>query len=158
MSLVAISASRTVPVAEDLTTEVQTLSIIRGLEKMHRVDRKTGSGVALAEGEWAVLNDDQTLSRPGATPKANTYLVFAGTNRFDSHATGQATILMGGGLVVKSSRYDAGQSYAVGDGLTAKDLGGGEAYLTKAGGGEAVLARVTAVPAAGVIEYETVRS
>lgn len=158
MSLRAISSGRVVPIAEDLTTEVQTLSILRGLEKMHRVDKKVAPGVSLEEGEWAVLNDDGTLSRPGATPKANTYLVFAGNNRFDSHATGQATIVMASQLVVKSSRYDAGQSYSVGDALTVKDLGGGEAHVTKAAGGEAVLARVTKVPAAGVIEYETMRS
>lgn len=157
MSLTAISSGRVVPVAEDLTTEVNTLSIIRGLENMHRVDKKLGSGVSLLEGEWAVLNDDDTLSRPSATPKANTYLVFAGTNRFDSHATGQATILMASDLVVRTSRYDAAQSYSVGDALTVKDLGGGEAVVTKQAGVEPVLARVTKVPAAGVMEYEVIR-
>jgi len=86
-----------------------------------------------------------------------TYLVFAGTDRFDSAATGQATIIMGSGVVVKSSRFDAGESYDVGDALTVKDLGGGEASVTLQAGAEPVLGRVIEV-GDGYLVYETLSS
>ena len=71
--IVGISDIRTVPVGEDLTKEALNLEILRGLEKMFRVDKKVGSGVSLKAGEFAVLGNDGMLSRPGATPVAETY-------------------------------------------------------------------------------------
>lgn len=154
MSLSAISAARVVPVSEDLTTEDTALSILRGLENMHRVDKTVGDGVSLTKGMWAVLGDDDQLGLPSATAKANTYLVFAGTDRFDSHATGKATVIMASGLIVRTSMYNDGETYSVGAKLTVKSADG---KVTLQTGSEPVLAYVTKVPAGGVIEYEVVR-
>jgi len=155
MSIVAISNIRTAPVGEDLTTEENRLSVLRGLELAYRVDKPLADvGSTLLMGEWAVLNSDGKAERPGATPVGNTYLVFCGTDRFDVKATGAITLLMGVPLLVKSSRFDTTQTYAVGDLLTVKDLGGGEAYPTKAASGEAALGRVMEVNDAFLV-YET---
>lgn len=139
-----ISDARIAPVTEDLTTEDFSLSVLRGLETVHRVDKPNAVGALFAKGEWAVLQNDGTLARAGASPVPNTYPVFCGTDRFDSKATGQSTILMGH-HVAKTNRYDSTVSYNVGDGLVVKDLGGGESALTKAAGAEVVLARVVEV-------------
>lgn len=153
--VVSISAARVAPITEDLTTEELRLSITRGLETMYRVDAKLAtSDTVLGLGEWAVLNSDGKAERAGAVPVGQTYLVFAGTDRFDVKATGQVTLVKSWPIVAKSSVYDDGQSYAVGDLLTVKDLGGGESALTKAATGEAALARVVTV-GSGWLEYET---
>lgn len=154
MAINAISDIRTVPVGEDLTKEEGKLSILRGLENMHRVDKPLADGADFALGEWAVLQADGTLARPGATPVPQSYLVFAGTDRFDVAATGQVTIIMASEVIAKSSQFDSGVSYAVGDALTVKDLGGGEAVLTKQAGTESVLARVLEV-GADYLVYQT---
>ena len=151
--IVGISDIRTVPVGEDLTKEALNLEILRGLEKMFRVDKKVGSGVSVKSGEFAVLGNDGMLSRPGATPVAETYLVFAGTDRFDSKATGQCTLIMSSALIVKTDLYDKTQSYNVGDELTSKNRGMNEADLTKASTGEFTLGKVTEV-GSGYIVYE----
>lgn len=151
-----ISDVRIAPIGEDLTTEELRLSILRGMERMHRVDkaRVAGAEGEFALGEWAVLNADGKLERAGATPVAATYLVFAGTDRFDSKATGQCTIVMASQLVVKSSQYDDSETYAVGDYLTVKDLGGGESSVTLHTGGEVAVAKVVEV-GTGYLVYET---
>jgi hypothetical protein len=153
--VVAISDARVAPITEDLTTEELRLSVVRGLESMFRVDVPLASAdTVLGLGEWAVVNSDGKAERAGAVPVGNTYLVFAGTDRFDVKATGKVTLIKSWPIVAKSSRYDDGQSYAVGDLLTVKDLGGGESYLTLAATGEAALARVSAV-GTGWLEFET---
>jgi hypothetical protein len=157
MSFVGIDLSRTVPVTEDLTTRELSLAILRGTEKMYRVDKKLGTGVSLLQGEWAVLNSDGTLSRPAATPVASTYLVFSGTDRFDVHATGQATIIMNSAIVVKSNRYYVAGTYDVGTLLTVKDLGAGQAVVSPAGVGDFVVAKVIEV-GTNFLVYETVPS
>lgn len=146
-----------VPVGEDLTTEKMGLQVLRGFDKMNRVDVPVADGKEFLEGEWGVIDGSGNLDRPGSTPVPNTYLVFAGTNRFDSHATGQASVIMSGDVVVKTERYDDGESYAIGDALTAKDLGGGEAYVTKQSGSEPVLARVLEV-GEGYLKYQLMLS
>lgn len=150
---VGINDIRIAPVGEDLTKEALNLEILRGIEKMFRVDKKVGSGVSLKAGEHAVLGNDGVLSRPGATPVAETYLVFAGTDRFDSKATGQVTIIMNSALVVKTDLYDVTQSYNVGDYLTSKNRGLGQADLTKAAVGEFSVGQVTEV-GSGYLVYE----
>lgn len=152
---VGISDIRIAPVGEDLTTENLAAAVIRGFEKMFRTDKKVGSGVSLLSGEFAVLNDDGTLSRPGATPVANTYLVLAGTDRFDSKATGNATIVQNSPIVVKTNKYEVGQPYVVGSFLTSKNRGGGEADLTLAANGEYCFAKVAEV-GNGYLVYELI--
>lgn len=150
----SISDIRIVPVGEDPTKEDLTLSILRGLEKMYRVDKKVATGAVFSKGEWAVLDVDGKAARPTTTPVGGTYLVFSGTDRFDARATGQVTLVMSHPIIVKSSLFDTGEDYAVGDYLTVKDLTHGEAFVTLRGTGEPKLARVLEV-GNGYLVYET---
>jgi len=152
--VVAVSDIRVAPIGEDLTKEDLSLSVLRGLEKMYRVDKKIATGAVFSKGEWAVLDSEGLAARPGVTPVGGTYLVFCGTDRFDSYATKQVTLIMSHPVVVKTSKFDTGVTYAVGDSLTVKDLGAGEAFVTKAGASEPVLARVLEV-GNGYLVFET---
>ncbi len=145
-----------VPLQEDLLLDTHKLDIFKGLEGIIRFDKTIADGEVFAEGDWAVLNDSDELEAPSATPVANTYPVWAGNaeGRTDVHATGMATVLMGGRFFYRTTKFDTNPSYSVGDALTVKDLGGGEMVPTAAAGGEAVLARVHRVPANGIIEIE----
>ena len=152
----AIGQASIVPVSTDLTTEFGALEILRGFEQMKRVDRKIQANTALNKGEWGVLNDDGTISRPTSTPARMTFLCFAGTQQFDAAATGQVTLIENSLVQIQTTLFDPNPTYHVGDGLTVKDLGGGEAYVTKSAGSEPVLARVVSPPTNGVIVYDTV--
>ena len=129
--VVAITDARTVPISEDLTTSENRLEILRGLENMHRVDYPIAAGQSFSLGEWAILNASGELERAGVAPVANSYLMFTDGGRFDVAATGQGTIIQNSGVVVRSTVYDKVPTYAVGDALVVKDLGGGESFLTK---------------------------
>lgn len=155
--MIGIDTSRVVPVTEDLTTSELSLSFLRGTEKMFRCDRKLAGGANLLSGEWAVLGTDNTLSRPGTVPVAATYLVMAGTDRFDVQATRQATIIMNSNIVVKSDRFNKAGTYAVGTELTVKNLGAGEAVVTPASVGEYVFGKVSEV-GQGYLVYEVFTS
>lgn len=128
--MTSISEARTVPVTEDLTTEELRLSVLRGLETAFRVDKPINPGVSLEMGDWAVLGADGKLTTPGAAGVPNTYLVFAGNDRYDAKATGQATIFLNSNLVVKTSKFNTAGTYTPGSALTYKDLGGGNYKLT----------------------------
>jgi len=132
------------------------LDIIRGLEHLIRVDKTIAEGEVFAEGDWAVLNDNDELVAPSATPVPNTYPVWAGNaeGRSDVHATKKATILMGQSFIYKTSKFDANPAYTVGAPLTVKDLGGGEMTPTLQSGSEPILARVVAVPTSGIMEIQ----
>lgn len=144
-----------VPVKEDLTTEDLRLAITRGLPDMKRKDHKLADGVELLLGEWGVVGDDGIVSRPSATPSRSTFLVFCGTERSDVHATGQVTLIKHSNIIAKSKRYNVSGTYTVGTELTVKDLSNGEAGLTPAASGEAVLAIVES-HGQGYIEFSTV--
>lgn len=149
-------AGSTVPVDVDLTTEDLSISVVRGLENMQRRDVPLKTGVTLESGDWAVLDSNGEADRAGATPVAETFPVFLGSERFDSQATGQVTLIMNDDVIIRSDRFDAGV-YAIGDALTVKDLGGGESTPTKQSGAEAVLARVTAIgPNDEYLEYRLI--
>lgn len=139
-----INPDRTVPVQEDLTTEVLEFAVIRGNENMHRKDFPKAEGVSIFTGEWAVLANEE-LVRPGTTPDINTYPVLAGTNRYDAKATGQLTVVQNSTIVAKSERFNKSESYTSGMLLTVKDRGAGEADLTPAANEEWAFAKVTKV-------------
>ncbi len=151
----AINPNRIVPVQEDLVLPYNQLEIIRGWEKMHRMDKPLASGVVAKEGEWLVLGDNGKLVRPSATGVQNTFLVIAGTDRFDVAATQQATLVVSSKIVARTAMYNSAATYAVGDALTVKDLGAGEAVVTPAAGSDAVLAYVFGL-GNGFIEFATV--
>lgn len=150
-----LNTARIVPVQEDLTSPYSGLEIIRGWEKMNRVDKTLATGVNFVEGEWAVLGDNDKLTRPTATPVRNSFLVIAGTNRFDVYANNAATVVMASKIIARTTQYNPLLSYSVGDALTVKDLGAGQASLTAAAGVEPVLAYVTKV-GTNYIEFATV--
>ncbi|RLA62732.1 MAG: hypothetical protein DRQ88_13300 [Epsilonproteobacteria bacterium] len=152
--------SNMVPVQSDLTEDTPLGDIIRGLETVIREDMKISAGALFGEGDWAVLNDAGELVAPGVTGVANTFMVWAGNaeGRTDVHATGNATVLTGGHYVYRTTKYDPGPAYTVGEALTVKDLGGGEMVPTTAiVGTDAVIGRVRTVPTAdNVMEIEVV--
>ena len=152
---ISISDIRISPVGEDLTTEDLSLSVIRGLELMNRVDEKIEAGISLVKGEWGVLGDDNLVHRPDAAAVRNTYLVFAGTDRFDSAATQQVTLIENSPIIVKTNKYDTTVvgGYHVGDPLTVRSLGTDAAYPTLATSGEPILAKVRQV-GDGYLVYE----
>jgi hypothetical protein len=152
--VVSVSDIRVAPIGEDLSTNDLSLEILRGFEKMYRVDKKIATGAFFAKGEWAVLNVDGKAERPSTTPVGGSYLVLGGTDRFDARATGQVTLIMSHPVIVKTKNYDVGQSYNVGDYLTVKDLGDGESLVTSWGTGEPKHARVIE-EGNGAIVFET---
>lgn len=145
----SVSDIRIAPVGEDLTKEDLSLSVLRGLEKMYRVDKAVASGVSLSKGMWGMLNADGKVAATGATPAGACFLVFAGNDRYDAKATGQVTLIMASPVVVKSSVYDTTATYAVGDMLCVKS-----GKVTKRTGSEARYGRVLEV-GAGYLVYET---
>ena len=145
------------PLQEDLLEETPLLEVIRGLEGAIREDIALAEGESFAEGEWAVINADYELEAPGATGVANCVPVWAGDaeGRSDVHATGKLTVLRRArGFIYRTTRFDKGETYAVGDALTVKSLGNGSRVPTKAGGSDAVLARVSKVLSQDVLEIE----
>jgi hypothetical protein len=152
----SINPNRTVPVQEDLRGFADDFAIIRGWGTMFRVAKELAPNVNFKAGEWAVLGNNQKLTRPTSSAVANTYLVFEGTDRFDVAASGQAGIIQNSKILVRTKKYNQALTYNVGDKLTVKDTGGGVAVVTTAAGVEPVLARVTAVPGAvgDALEYE----
>ena len=144
MTASALNPNRIVPVKEDLTSPFNQMEIIRGWEKMYRVDKEIASGVDFILGEWAVLGDNDKLTRPGISAVPNTFLVIAGTDRFDVAATGKCTIVMNSKIIVRTTMFEAG-TYHVGNYLTVKDLGAGQAYVSVAAGADPKLAMVTKV-------------
>lgn len=151
-----MSNENLVPLQSDLTQDEYKLEIVRGLEGLIREDKKIAEGESFSEGDWAVLNNNNELESPSASPVANTFPVWAGNGdgRSDVFATGKATILRGGRFLYKTSKFDPAPSYNVGDGLTVKDLGGGEKVPTLASGSDPVVARVSAIPANGIMEIQ----
>lgn len=148
-----MSYENMVPLTQDLTEESHKLDIIRGLEGVIRIDKDIADGVTLAEGQWAVLKDDDTLDVPAATPVANTYPIWAGNadGRSDVHATGKATMLQGGRFIYRTTMFDASlASASVGTAITVKASG----LPTAQAGTEVVLARVFKMAANGIIEIE----
>lgn len=146
-----MAEERFVPVTEDLRLPDQRFDIVKGLELVQHMlaDKPLADGVEAEMGDWMVLQSDDTLAAPTSSPLANTYPVWSGSEAFDSKATGKATIIMGGGYRVQTTKYVAG-SYSMGQGLTVKADG----VVEPAGGSDPILARVTKVPGDdGVIEY-----
>lgn len=144
------------PISEDLRKEDLRMDIIKGIEKLNLKDEKMVSALATAgveAGDW-VVKGANGLEAPGVAAVANTYPVWVGNDQMDSKASGNATILVSGGFIYRTTKFVAGV-YTVGQNLTVKDLGGGELTPSAAGGGDPVLARVYTAPnAAGVMEIQ----
>jgi hypothetical protein len=139
------------PITEDLRKEDLRMDVIKGIEFVKYKDEKLDASVTVTveAGDWMVLNGSGVLVDPGASALANTYPVFVGNDQFDAQATGQLTLLLGGGFLYRTNKFVAG-SYSVGQNLTIK---GSDRTPQGASGGDPVLARVYKVPdAKGVME------
>ena len=143
-----------VPVTDDLRLGDTRFDIVKGLELVSQMLNDlpiNPSLTSVVAGDWVVLGNDGTLSAVGSGSVPNTYPVWVGNDSFDSIATGKATVIMGGGYRVQTSKYDKSASYSVGSNLTLK---GSASVPTLAGGSDAWVARVTKVPGAdGIIEF-----
>jgi hypothetical protein len=140
------------PISVDLRAEELKLDIVKGIEFLKVIDGKLDSGDA-EEGDW-VKRTATGFAPPSSSSVAHVYPVITGNNRYDSLATGQVTVAVGGGFIYKTKKFVSG-SYAVGDKLCVKDLGGGEMVPSAAGGSDAVVARVFSYDAAkGIMEIE----
>jgi hypothetical protein len=144
-----------VPVTEDLRLADQKFDIVKGLELVSSMTHDKAKDPAMADteaGDWVVLNNTGVVSDPSSAGVGNTYPILVGDDSFDTKASQKVTIIMGGGYVVQTTKYQAG-SYSVGTNLTVKGSAG-ERRVVAAGGSDAILARVTKAPGAeGVMEY-----
>lgn len=144
-----------VPVTEDLRLADQRFDIVKGLELVSSMTHDKAKDPAMGDteaGDWVVLSNTGVVADPGATGVGNTYPVWVGDDSFDTKASQKVTIIMGGGFVVQTKKFQPG-SYSVGTNLTVKGAAG-ERRVCVAGGSDAILARVTMAPGAdGVMEY-----
>jgi len=142
------------PITEDLRKEDLRMDIIKGIEHVSYKDEKLTAALLCQAGDWLVLNNSGVLVAPTATAVPNTYPVFVGNDQYDDQATGQATLLISGGFIYRSTKFAPG-SYTAGMNLTVKDLGAGEKVPSQAGVNDPIMARVYKAPdAKGVMEIE----
>jgi len=140
------------PLAVDLRQPDNRMDITKGLEHVNIRDEALLAGLQCELGDWLVLNNAGVLAAPTATAAPNTYPVFTGNDQYDAQATGQATILMGGGFSYRTTKFAPGV-YTAGMNLTVKDLGAGEKVPSQAATNDPILARVYKAPdAKGVME------
>ena len=140
------------PITSDLRQPDNRFDVIKGIEYLKPKDEKFAPGSSWDMGDWATKTAAGAVQPPVTTGVANTYPVIVGNTQYDSQATGQLTLAIGGGFIYRTSKFVAG-SYVEGNNLTVKDLGGGERVPSLASGGDAILARVyTAPDAKGVME------
>jgi hypothetical protein len=134
------------PITEDLRLEELKFDIVKGIEHVNYIDGKLGDWVVKTATGFAV---------PGLTSK-RAFPVVTGNNRYDSLATGQVTVLVGGNWIYKTKKFVAGV-YTVGQALTVYDLGAGEKVPSAAAGADIVCGRVYSYDAAkGIMEIEVV--
>ena len=126
------------PISEDLRADKPAWEITKGIEKVNYLDLKNDTpATAFAAGDWVVRTSTGCAAVPsGNGPAALPVLV--GNDQYDSQATGQLTVAVGGGFMAKTTKYKAG-SYTVGASLCVKSDG-----LQVAGANDAIVARVMA--------------
>jgi hypothetical protein len=139
----ALPQESVAPITTDLRAEELKFDIIKGIEHVNYQDLKLDSG-DVEEGDWVMKTATGCIA-PSATP-SRVYPVVTGNNRYDSLATGQVTVIVGGNWIYQTKKFVAGV-YVPGQALTVKDLGGGEKVPSAAGGGDVVCGRVFAYDA-----------
>jgi len=146
-----------VPLSEDLTVDDHKLDIFIGMEEAlkNTDDVPFKAEEEFAEGDWAVKSSAGELEEASDAGVYNTYPVWAGNaDRYDVHATGKGTIITTGGWVYRTTKFDTSiTDYADGEALTVKD----GKVPTRAGGSDAVLARVYKAPVDGIMEIQVTR-
>lgn len=134
------------PITTDLRAEDLKFDIVKGIEHVNYIDGKLDAG-DVEEGDW-VVKTSTGFALPGASSE-KAYPVVTGNNRYDALATGNVTVIVGGGFIYKTKKY-AVDSYVVGQALTIK---GSSPLPQAAGGSDIVCGRVYAIDAAkGVMD------
>lgn len=131
------------PIAEDLRKEDLSFDIVKGIEFISVIDGKLeGTPVpAVSNGDWVQKTATGFAVPSTGNAVASVFPVWTGNNRYDAIATGNVTVIVGGGFIYKTNKFVPG-SYTVGQNLCVKDLGGGEMVPSAAGGSDAIVARV----------------
>ena len=127
------------PISEDLRKEINKFDIVKGIEHVNYIDGKLAAGKDVEEGDWVVGTSTGFDVPPTSQKKC--FPVVTGNNRYDALATGNVTVIVGGGFIYQTTKFVAG-SYTVGQALTVKDLGAGEKVPSAAGSGDVICGRV----------------
>ena len=138
-----LQAELIAPIAEDLRKEDLAFDIVKGIEHINVVDGKLeGTPLpSVGNGDWLMKTSTGFAVPTTGNAVANVYPVWTGNDRYDGIATGNVTVIVGGGFIYKTNKFVAG-SYSVGQNLCVKDLGGGEKVPSAAGGTDAIIGRV----------------
>lgn len=133
------------PISVDLRAEDLSFDIIKGIEKLNYQDGAlVDPTLSVTPGDWMTIASNGFVVPASGNAVANVYPVIVGNNQYDSIATGNLTVAVGGGFMYRTTKYVAG-SYTIGQNLCVKNLGGGERIPSAAGGSDAIVARVYAL-------------
>ena len=140
------------PISVDLRKSDDRFDITKGLEFLKVLDGKFTPGASFEMGDWVEKTAAGLVAPANAVGRPNVYPVLVGNDQYDSQATGQLTVAIGGGFIYRTTKFVAG-SYTAGNNLCVRDLGAGEKVPSLAGGSDAIVARVfTAPDSKGVME------
>jgi hypothetical protein len=133
------------PITVDLRAPDLDFDIIKGIEHVNYKDEAlVVQTLNVGPGDWMVTSSAGLVAPTSGTAVANTYPVCVGNNQFDAIATGDLTIIVGGGYLYQTNKFVVG-SYTVGQSLTVKTLNAaGTGVLGAASGSDPILARVYA--------------
>jgi hypothetical protein len=138
----AIQSELVAPISVDLRAEDLSFDIVKGIEHINYQDGKQDDSTAsFAPGDWATKTSTGFAVPATGNAVGNVYPVVTGNNQYDSLATGNLTVAVGGGFMYKTNKFVAG-SYTIGQNLCVKNLGGGEKVPSAAGSNDAIVARV----------------
>jgi hypothetical protein len=133
------------PIAVDLRAADESFDIIKGIEHLNYQDGLlVDQTLTVTPGDWMTIASSGFVVPATGNAVGNVYPVIVGNNEYDSLATGDLTVAIGGGFMYKTTKYVAG-SYTIGQNLCVKDLGGGERVPSAAGSNDAIVGRVFAL-------------
>jgi hypothetical protein len=141
----AIAQELVAPISVDLRAQDNSFDIVKGIEHINYQDYPlVVPTLNVQPGMWMTLSTAGLVAPATGNAVANVFPVVVGNNEYDSIATGDLTVAVGGGFIYRTSQYVAG-SYTVGQNLCVKNLGAGEMVPSAAGGSDAIVARVMAI-------------
>ena len=127
------------PITVDLRKPDLSFDVIKGLEHVNYVDVVLDNkSLQVPKGTWLQKTSTGANAIPAGNGPEDVYPVVVGNDEYDALATGNVTLLVGGGFIVQTTNFVAG-SYTIGQDLTAKSTG-----IQAAGSGDALVARVWA--------------
>jgi hypothetical protein len=141
----SVAPNLVAPISVDLRAVDETFDIIKGIEHVNYKDYPlVVKTLNVGPGMWMTLASNGLVAPATGNAVPNVYPVIVGNNEYDSLATGNLTVGLGGGFEYTTTQFVAG-SYTIGQNLCVKNLGGGEMVPSAAGTNDAVVARVTGV-------------